>query len=746
MARGPSNPRSAGARSSRRGRASGAWLVLLSLLAAAPLALTPAHAAVDRDAGASAPASSPLPELPRLAPITRPEPDITAVRELDRVLDQLTSQDARSRESARASLEEPIPGIVDAVRARVQDIRGSLDRDAAPRMLAEARREARKALKAEKGDDARDSKKKGADAKDAKNAKDTKADKGAKKGAGDAKKGAADAKKGAGDAKKDTADTKKDAGDAKKDARSDQGAKKGADDKDETEGDWLDFMLAVPRPRDSAWRDVVKLLAMERMLVAAGTTPAVRELIALHAYFGELLRIDLQRQIAKLRDKAVPALIEARQHDAKIVQRWANKQLDLLGRAIPGEAIATNDTQILADVLRAYGRVRDVDAMRAVLSFCNSDRARVRDAAREAISAIGEPGIWQLRDAYLNLTGEKPPREWSWDRVARELFATYDRARLAEVYKLMDEGVAAAGASKLAEATDAFDKVLARAPLFERRKEMVGAYVERAKALAADQREDALAMLRKALRLDPTGEHARNIEAEIAYLEGALLIERGTPDKFVLERALELEPAHTGAKAALASLGDKVAERKDQTNRHIAAGAVGLVAMLAMFFIARRRSDPAPSPGRTSAAAPRPSAPPEPAPGRASAAPPQPSAPPEPAPGRASAAPPQPSAPPEPAPGRASAAPPRPSAPPEPAPASGRASAAPPLPNAPPELQPAQRPSTAAPPLPNAAPEPAPPQRPSTAGSPEPHVDTEPPQSAAPDASAALPIEQVEAK
>ncbi|WP_437926414.1 hypothetical protein WMF37_46485 [Sorangium sp. So ce291] len=694
MARGPSDPRSAGARSSRRGRASGAWLVLLSLLAAAPLALTPAHAAVDRDAGASAPASSPLPELPRLAPITRPEPDITAVRELDRVLDQLTSQDARSRESARASLDEPIPGIVDAVRARVQDIRGSLDRDAAPRVLAEARREARKALKAEKGDDTRDSKKKGADAKDAKS---TKADKGAKKGAGDAKKGAADAKK--------------DAGDAKKDARADQGAKKGDDDKDETDGDWLDFMLAVSRPRDSAWRDVVKLLAMERMLAAAGTTPAVRELIALHAYFGELLRIDLQRQIAKLRDKAVPALIEARQHDAKIVQRWANKQLDLLGRAIPGEAIATNDTQILADVLRAYGRVRDVDAMRAVLSFCNSDRARVRDAAREAISAIGEPGIWQLRDAYLNLTGEKPPREWSWDRVARELFATYDRARLAEVYKLMDEGVAAAGASKLAEATDAFDKVLARAPLFERRKEMVGAYVERAKALAADQREDALAMLRKALRLDPTGEHARKIEAEIAYLEGALLIERGTPDKFVLERALELDPAHTGAKAALASLGDKVAERKDQTNRHIAAGAVGLVAMLAMFFIARRRSDPAP--GRASAAAPRPSAPPELQPPQqpSSAAPPRPSAPPAPAPGRASAAPPLPSVP---------------SAPPEPALAPEGASAAAPRPSVPPE--------------------PAPPQRPSTAASPEAQVDTEPPQSAAPDASAALPIEQVEAK
>ncbi|WP_437688259.1 hypothetical protein [Sorangium sp. So ce176] len=686
MARCPSDLGNAGARPSRRYRPAGAWLVLLILLPGAPLALRPAHAALDRDAGAAAAASSPLPELPRLAPIARPEPDITAIRELDRVLDQLTSQDARSRESARAGLDEPIPGIVDAVRLRVQDIRGSLDRDAAPRVLAEARREGRKALKGEKDGEGRDAKKKGADAKDGKS------DKGAKKGAGDAKQ----------DAKKSAADEKKGAGDTKKDARADQGAKKGADDeKDESEGDWLDFMLAMPRPRDSAWRDVVKLLAMERMLVAAGTTPAVRELIALHAYFGELLRIDLQRQIVKLRDKAVPALIEARQHDAKIVQRWANKQLDLLGRAIPGEAIASNDTQILADVLRAYGRVRDVDAMRAILSFCNSDRARLRDAAREAISAIGEPGIWQLRDAYLNLTGEKPPREWSWDRIARELFATYDRARLAEVYKLMDEGVAAASAGKLAEATDAFDKVLARAPLFERRAEMVAAYVERAGSLADDRREDALAMLRKALRLEPTGEHAKKIEAEIAYLEGALLIDRGTPDKFVLERALELDPAHAGAKAALASLGDKVAERKSQKNRYIAAGAVGIAAMLAMFFIARRRSDPTPSPRRASTAPPQPHAEtPEPSPPQASAAPPQPHAEtPEPSPPQASTAPPQPHAEtPEPSPPQASATPPQPHAgTPEPSPPQASATPTPsqadqePPPSASPEPGPQSR-------------------------------------------------------
>jgi tetratricopeptide (TPR) repeat protein len=496
------------------------WISMMIATAIAPAAARGAGEIAS--ATPAAEAAPNLPELPRLAPIAQPEPDPAAVRELDRTLEQLTSHDARGRKGARASLDESSPGMIGAIRLRVQDIRGSLDRDEAPRALADARKAGRKAMKAAKGD-----------------------------------------------------------GGGKKE----KGKKKPSEE--EEEGDWLDFMLATPHPDSSAWRDVVKLLAMSKMLAAIGTTPAVRELIALHAYFGELLRIDLQRHVAKLRDKAVPALIEARQHDAKLIQRWANKQLDLLGRAIPGEAVASNDTQILADVLRAYGRTRDVDAVRVVLSFCNSDRERLREAAREAIAAIGEPGIWQLRDVYLNLTGNKPPRSFTWDRIARELFATYDRARLAEVYKLMDAGAFAADAGKLEDATAAFDKVLARSPLFERRKEMVKVYAARARSLG--QHEDALAMMRKALRLDPTGEHAKKIEAEIAYLEGRLLIAQGTPDKFAFKRALELDPAHAGAREALTSLEDRVVQRKGSLNRYLAAGGVGLAALLAMLFLARGR-------------------------------------------------------------------------------------------------------------------------------------------------------------
>jgi tetratricopeptide (TPR) repeat protein len=324
------------------------------------------------------------------------------------------------------------------------------------------------------------------------------------------------------------------------------------------------------------------------MLTTVGTTPAVRELLQMYSYFGELLRIDLARQVNKLRDKAVPALIEARQHDAKIVQRFAVKELDLLGRTIPGEAVGVTDPQVLADILRAYGRTRDVDAERVVLSFCNSERIKLREAAREAITAIGEPGIWQLRDAYLNQTGNKAPRDFTWDRMARELFGMYDRARLAEVYKLMDEGVEQAKAQHWIEATDAFDKVLARSPVFERRKEMTTAYVERAKLVEAKEPAISLELMRKALRLDPQGDGAKKIEANIAYLEGMALIERGTPDKFPFTKAIEIDPTHERAKRALAELEqERVAPKKSFVRRYVAAGGVGFAALIAMIALVR---------------------------------------------------------------------------------------------------------------------------------------------------------------
>lgn len=558
------------------------FLLLLACSLGGPLMSAPLLAGNDPPANSSASASSSaavpgpdaaLAELPKLAPIVLSEPDPGSLQDLDRLLDRLTSDDARTRENAKTAVYEvDSPQMVAAIRHRILEIRTSLDRSAAPLLLEDARRAGKKALKAKSSE----SKKAAAKPSDK-----------------DKKSGAA----------KESAKDKKANPAAEPPKKAKPAENKNTENTDDSgEGDWLVFMLDSPRSKDRSWRQLVHLLSMVRMLTAIGTTPAVRELIALHAYFGEMLRVDLQRQVQKLRDKAVPALIEARQHDAKIVQRWANKQLDLLGRAIPGEAVGTSDPQILADVLRAYGRTRDVDAVRVLLSFCNSDRIQLREAAREAISAVGEPGIWQLRDAYLNITGNKAPREWTWDRIARELFGGYDRARMAEVYKIMDRGVEFAGQGKHAEAADEFDKVLARAPLFARRKEMVASYIELSKSMPAEQRADALVVLRKALRLDPKGEHAKAIEAEVAYLEGMVLMDKGSVDRFLFTRALELNPAHEGAKQALSSLEQKAVERKSNWQRYAAAAGLGVAALIAMILLGRRprrpKDEPPPGPGQ----------------------------------------------------------------------------------------------------------------------------------------------------
>ena len=165
--------------------------------------------------------------------------------------------------------------------------------------------------------------------------------------------------------------------------------------------DWLVFVLSLGDSADDTWRGSVELYGMLRMLEAIGTTPAVRVMIEAYSYFGELVRIDLQRAVERLENKAVPALIEAKKHDARRVRRWARLRLEGIGRAIPGEAVSTTDPNVLAAVLRAFGRVRDVDATRVIMSFASSERVQLREAAREAIAAIGAPAWGHYKDCLL---------------------------------------------------------------------------------------------------------------------------------------------------------------------------------------------------------------------------------------------------------------------------------------------------------------------------------------------------------
>jgi tetratricopeptide (TPR) repeat protein len=346
--------------------------------------------------------------------------------------------------------------------------------------------------------------------------------------------------------------------------------------------DWLDRVMAMPRPQDQAWRDVVAVLALSRMLVHIESASAVRELIGVYAFFGDLVRIDVERQMTKLGEHAVAALIEARRADPRALRAWAGKELDVLGKTVPGEAVQTADNQVLADVLRAYGRTRDSDAARVVVSFANSDRAQVRDAAREAVVLMGDNGLWQLKESYESLVGKRPPDDWGWERTA-------------SVHELLDEGLALEKAGRLEDMAKAFDKALARAPGLERRREMVGGYLALAKSVERADRARALGLARKAARIDPVGPRSREAEAEVAFLEAEDLASRGVIDEASYTRAVELDPNNASARAALSRIEDESDLRHAAVRRYAAGAAIAMavvVAGLAAFAGRRKRARP----------------------------------------------------------------------------------------------------------------------------------------------------------
>ena len=379
--------------------------------------------------------------------------------------------------------------------------------------------------------------------------------------------------------------------------------------------DYLSMLEAHPKLDSKPFRDLVSVLAMSRMLREIGTTPAARELVSIYARFGEFLRIDTQHQLEQLGERSIAALVEAERHPAPKIAHWASRQLDMLGKAIPSEAIQTNDPEVLSDILRAYGRARNPDAARLVISFANSERTQIRDAAREAVVLMGEVANWQLRDTYENVVGKKPSREWAWERTARELFSEFDRLRLSQVHVLFEQGLAAYKAGKLDEMAALFDQVLAQSPTFERSAEMLPGYLEYAKARFEDAPEKAARALRRVERLSVNTDSGKPAESLLLTLQARDLLNRHIADQILARRALELDPTNTRARRLIEQMTRGETEVEGRFRRYVAAFVIAFLALAALAVLALRKRPGPPSvltpgaPGSREPAEPGPSEP-----------------------------------------------------------------------------------------------------------------------------------------
>ena len=221
---------------------------------------------------------------------------------------------------------------------------------------------------------------------------------------------------------------------------------------------------------------------------------------------------------------------------------------------------------------------------------------------------LGEVGAWQLRDTYESVVGKKPPRDWNWERTARELFGEFDRLRSAEVAKLYEAGAAARDKGDLEGMRKAFDQVLTRNPDYPKREELATAYLDYAKQTVGKSPADALAALRRAERLGKGSDVESTATSLRLTLQAEALADGGIADRTLLTRALEADPKNSRARSELARF-ERGQVQPDGNARYYAAGAIGLVALGGIAYVLTRRGTPEPALPRV---APSPAAPSEP--------------------------------------------------------------------------------------------------------------------------------------
>ncbi len=366
-------------------------------------------------------------------------------------------------------------------------------------------------------------------------------------------------------------------------------------DEDKERFDPLPALLGASR--DDGWatatNEVTEAIVVIRALGRGRTVEGLAAVIQFMPRERQTFRREVARALLGAGAWALPALIRGkRTGGGEELKRFCRRLIADMGFATPADAVQQSDNELLAAILLAYGDTKDPQALNGVASFVSSEREIVRDAARRAIAQYGGNAVWALRQAYENFAGREPPNEWNVDRTARELYTLYDRSRTRDADVFLNEGLRAQREGKVDEMLRAFERTLALAPRHERRKDMVPGLLARAEELlrAGEHDDDAVALLRKAHRLDPEGPLSRRIGAHLAYLDGKAWRERGLADREPFAQALALDPRHPLAREAVEEIdADARGERRVRKLPLRIGISLAFVSIAALVWLLRRR-------------------------------------------------------------------------------------------------------------------------------------------------------------
>ncbi len=273
--------------------------------------------------------------------------------------------------------------------------------------------------------------------------------------------------------------------------------------------------------------------------LAASTNPDAGVVILDFAFSepGLIYRDECGRYLRKMSPYSLPALIHGSQHKDRSISRYARYQLERLDRQNAHKAIASAPTENLKiAILTAFADSQYREAVFAVLDNVDHVAPRVRHAARAAwteyVSGRAPPKPPERRLSLPNgrqttqreplwldhrvlghtailvrlteLTGEAPPKNASLAALTEKLLNFYDERRTRALMTDFDAALALAKSGKPGQATAIFDRILAQNPGFEKRAQMLPAYLSQAKALEVEKKwTDAAAAYGKASSIAP---------------------------------------------------------------------------------------------------------------------------------------------------------------------------------------------------------------------------------------------------
>lgn len=335
-------------------------------------------------------------------------------------------------------------------------------------------------------------------------------------------------------------------------------------------------------------------VALLKALENLGTHEAGMLIVQLTMYDDGVWRTERRRTTRRMGPNIMSTLVAARKVRRQAIRRWVRRTLEYFEINDPGDAVNFVDDRHLAPLLRAYGDVRDMDAMGVIVSYLGHERRSVREAARWATREFGRNAVWQIRREYHNKTRNRADNSRSWEETLADLETFLDQQRMAPVQDDLNAGVAALQAGDLEEMKTRFEWVLVHMPDAPRLSDMAPGYAALAeRRIEQSDQAGAIWAYHRALRLSPGHADATKWQAQLAFIEAEQARAQGIVDLGTYRRVLELDPEHEGATEAVELHTGVAADRAVQRKRLWGSAGGGVLVLLAgaFLFVRRRRPD-----------------------------------------------------------------------------------------------------------------------------------------------------------